>query len=98
MDTGRPIENPEARYYRTGRPFVSVPGAAGAHNWQPMAFSPQTGLVYIPAQDRGLPLLRRAELAAGGAGLQQRARHGRGGDAGRSRGARTARAPARAAR
>ena len=28
-----------------------MPGPLGAHNWQPMAFSPQTGLVYIPAQD-----------------------------------------------
>jgi alcohol dehydrogenase (cytochrome c)/quinohemoprotein ethanol dehydrogenase len=28
--TGRPIENPEARFYRTGRPFISVPGAVGA--------------------------------------------------------------------
>ena len=55
MRTGRPIENPEARYYRTGRPFVSVPGAAGAHSWHPMSFAPETGLVYIPAQDAGFP-------------------------------------------
>jgi quinohemoprotein ethanol dehydrogenase len=27
------------------------PGPFGAHNWQPMSYSPQTGLVYIPAQD-----------------------------------------------
>jgi quinohemoprotein ethanol dehydrogenase len=55
MATGRPVENPEARYYRTGRPFVSVPGAGGAHSWHPMSFDPQTGLVYIPAQDAGFP-------------------------------------------
>ena len=48
--TGRPVENPEARY-TVGKPFVALPGPNGAHNWQPMAFSPQTGLVYIPAQD-----------------------------------------------
>ena len=27
------------------------PGPIGAHNWQPMAFDPQTGLVYIPVID-----------------------------------------------
>jgi quinohemoprotein ethanol dehydrogenase len=55
MTTGRPIENPAARYYRTGRPFISIPGAAGAHSWHPMAFDPQTGYVYIPAQDAAFP-------------------------------------------
>lgn len=48
-EEGRPIENPEARFYRTGNPFIAMPGPIGAHNWQPMAFSPETGLVYIPA-------------------------------------------------
>jgi len=46
LKTGRPIENPEARY--VNGPAVVSPGALGAHNWQPMAFSPQTGLAYIP--------------------------------------------------
>lgn len=49
-DTGRPIENPDARFYKTGKPFLAMPGAIGAHNWQPMSYSPKTGLVYIPAQ------------------------------------------------
>jgi quinohemoprotein ethanol dehydrogenase len=48
---GRPIENPLARYGATGKPFVSIPGAIGAHDWQPMSFSPKTGLVYIPQHD-----------------------------------------------
>ncbi|MFG1304715.1 PQQ-dependent dehydrogenase, methanol/ethanol family [Xanthobacter autotrophicus] len=46
LDTGRPIENPSARY-PVGKQVV-IPGALGAHNWQPMAFNPQTGLAYIP--------------------------------------------------
>ena len=50
LDTGRPIENPEARFYKTGKTFISVPGALGAHNWHPMSYNPETGLVYIPAQ------------------------------------------------
>ena len=50
MKTGRPIENPEARFYRTGKPFIAIPSAIAAHNWQPMSFNPKTGLAYVPAQ------------------------------------------------
>ena len=50
LSTGRPIENPEARFYKTGKPFIAIPGALGAHNWHPMSYNPATGLVYIPAQ------------------------------------------------
>jgi quinohemoprotein ethanol dehydrogenase len=50
MKTGRPIENPTARY-TTGKPSMQIPGPIGAHNWQPMSFDPQTGLVYIPVID-----------------------------------------------
>jgi quinohemoprotein ethanol dehydrogenase len=46
MKTGRPIETPLARYGTT--PVLLSPGAGGAHNYNPMAFSPQTGLVYFP--------------------------------------------------
>ena len=49
--TGRPIENPDVRYDRTGKRVQMLPGALGAHSWQAMAFNPQTGLVYIPAQE-----------------------------------------------
>jgi quinohemoprotein ethanol dehydrogenase len=49
MATGRPIENPLARYGTT--PVMVSPGAGGVHNWNPMAFSPQTGLVYIPVTE-----------------------------------------------
>lgn len=50
MKTGRPIENPESRYYKTGKPFLATPSAIAAHNWQPMSFNPKVGLAYIPAQ------------------------------------------------
>jgi quinohemoprotein ethanol dehydrogenase len=53
--TGRPIVNPEALYDVTGKPFISMPGAMGAHSWTPMSFSPKTGLVYIPANQAGQP-------------------------------------------
>ena len=50
--TGRPILNPKANY--RDRPAVIFPTQAGAHNWQPMAFNPNTGLVYIPARAQGM--------------------------------------------
>jgi glucose dehydrogenase len=55
LKTGRPIENPAARYDRTGKQFTIYPGPGGGHNWQPMAFNPQTGLLYIPAQSEPFP-------------------------------------------
>jgi alcohol dehydrogenase (cytochrome c)/quinohemoprotein ethanol dehydrogenase len=55
--TGRPAINPEARYYDTGKVWVSQPGALGAHSWQAMAFNPATSLVYIPAQEVAQPYL-----------------------------------------
>jgi quinohemoprotein ethanol dehydrogenase len=45
---GRPIETPAAR---GDKPYDSIPGPYGAHNWHPMSFNPQTGLVYLPAQN-----------------------------------------------
>ncbi|NBC37430.1 PQQ-dependent dehydrogenase, methanol/ethanol family [Novosphingobium sp. FSY-8] len=52
--SGRPDIDPQARYYQTGQARFQFPSSGGAHNWPPMAFSPQTGLVYIPAQDVGM--------------------------------------------
>jgi quinohemoprotein ethanol dehydrogenase len=57
LKSGRPIENKDARYSETGKPFDMKPGPLGAHNWQPMAFNPKTGLVYIPAQQVPLTYL-----------------------------------------
>ncbi len=53
--TGKPNINPEARYEITGKPFVGLPGAMGAHSWTPMSFSPKTGLVYIPVNEAAQP-------------------------------------------
>ena len=46
---GRPIETPEAR--AVDHPREVIPSPYGAHNWHPMAFNPQTGLAYLPAQN-----------------------------------------------
>jgi quinohemoprotein ethanol dehydrogenase len=47
MKTGRPVETPEGDWSKETK--IIVPAAFGGHNWHPMSFSPQTGLVYIPA-------------------------------------------------
>ncbi|MEO6041782.1 MAG: PQQ-dependent dehydrogenase, methanol/ethanol family, partial [Croceibacterium sp.] len=47
--TGRPIENPAVRYGET--PVLVSPGAGGGHNWNPMAYSPLTRLVYLPVTE-----------------------------------------------
>jgi len=52
MKTGRPIEVPGARYET--KVAVITPSPTGGHNWQPMAFDPRQGLVFIPAMESGL--------------------------------------------
>lgn len=49
MKTGRPVEVPGARYEE--KPFVITPSYLGGHNWHPMSYNPDTGLVYIPVLD-----------------------------------------------
>jgi quinohemoprotein ethanol dehydrogenase len=49
METGRPVEVPGARYQ--DETFLVTPSYLGGHNWHPMSFSPDTGLVYIPVLD-----------------------------------------------
>jgi quinohemoprotein ethanol dehydrogenase len=54
VKTGRPLETSTARYTATNPPPV-VPGPLGAHSWQPMSFSPVSGLAYVPVNDAGFP-------------------------------------------
>ncbi len=74
MKTGRPVEVPEARY--RDEPFLVVPSYLGGHNWHPMSFNPETGLVYIPvlefAANYGQPekfQYRRAAMNTGTDGV-----------------------------
>lgn len=48
-ENGRPIFNPKARDVPPEGMLV-FPGPPGAHNWPPMSYNPQTGLVYIPTE------------------------------------------------
>jgi quinohemoprotein ethanol dehydrogenase len=46
---GRPIESAEGNYDRSVKAVWPAP--IGGHNWQPMAFDPKTGFVFIPVQE-----------------------------------------------
>ena len=48
-ETGRPVELASGNHQL--QPALTTPGPLGGHNWQPMSYSPKTGLVYIPAQE-----------------------------------------------
>lgn len=46
-NNGRPIINPDA-FYDQEKVVVIYPGGGGAHNWAPMSYNPNAGLVYLP--------------------------------------------------
>jgi len=54
LETGRPVEAEGARY--KDKPFMLRPTGLGGHNWHSMAYSSQTGLMYIPALDFSAPM------------------------------------------
>jgi len=49
LKTGRPVLTQWAEFRREDQ--LIYPNPNGAHDWQSMSFSPQTGLAYIPALD-----------------------------------------------
>lgn len=61
-DTGRPMETPEARYGQIENGVYLAPGPTGAHNWPPMAWNEETGLVYLPAKNNNFYYAKSAEL------------------------------------
>lgn len=52
LDTGRPAMDLEQIDYRDGPVFIE-PSGMGGHAWNPMAFNPDNGIVYIPAIEGG---------------------------------------------
>jgi quinohemoprotein ethanol dehydrogenase len=63
---GRPVVNPEAYYDQD--PVSVFPTGGGAHNWAPMSFNPNTGLVYIPASYSSFPYQAQVEHKPGTTG------------------------------
>jgi len=56
MKTGRPVEKPGVRY--ENGPMTIYPFGGGAHSWMRMAWSPVTGLVYVPTMQQGTHYFR----------------------------------------
>ena len=48
--TGRPAVLPEA--YVAEKPHLMTPSYGGGHSWNPMSYSPLTGLVYLPTMEQ----------------------------------------------
>jgi PQQ-dependent dehydrogenase (methanol/ethanol family) len=63
LKTGRPIEIPGSRY--ESESWNVGPGAPGGHTWHPNAYSPDTGLVYIPTWENYNPMSPQARPPAG---------------------------------
>jgi quinohemoprotein ethanol dehydrogenase len=63
LATGRPVEVKNARY-QEGETTI-FPGPMGAHSWMAMAFSPKTGLVYIPYMQAGVSFARGKHIPDG---------------------------------
>ncbi|MDB5661718.1 MAG: quinohemoprotein alcohol dehydrogenase [Sphingomonas bacterium] len=60
MVTGRPVVDQAAADYST-TPKIVFPASPGAHNWQPMAWNPDTGLLYLSVLDMGNLLFRNTD-------------------------------------
>ena len=53
LETGRPVETGEGDWSQEQK--LVTPGPFGGHNWHPMAYSPNSGLVYIPTNHGAYP-------------------------------------------
>jgi len=65
-EDGRPVVNPAAYYDQD--PISIYPTGGGAHNWAPMSYNPNTGLVYIPSSYQSFPYQAQAEYRPGSTG------------------------------
>jgi quinohemoprotein ethanol dehydrogenase len=63
LATGRPAEEKDIRYEK-GKLDI-WPSPAGAHSWQSMAYSPKTGLVYIPYMQAGVHFQKGEPIPGG---------------------------------
>jgi len=51
LATGRPVETEVAKRLRSGEKVELKPRWTGGKNWFPMAFNPNTGLLYLPMKE-----------------------------------------------
>jgi quinohemoprotein ethanol dehydrogenase len=65
--TGRPVENPEARFLNQSQ--AVKPAAFGAHGWHPMAFDRTRSVVYLTVTNNALIYRRQTDPDVDGAVL-----------------------------
>ena len=53
LESGKPVPTGIGNYEKEDQ--LVFPGPLGGHNWQPMSYNPNTGLVYIPAIEMYFP-------------------------------------------
>jgi quinohemoprotein ethanol dehydrogenase len=56
MKTGRPKVVAASKYNK--EPWNLAPGVQGGHSWHPNAYSPDTGLLYIPTWEAYFPMVK----------------------------------------
>ncbi len=61
--THRPIKQPAADWDKN--PALIFPAVFGAHGWQPMSYSPKSGLVYVPVFDAPMIFVDTSHRRAG---------------------------------
>jgi quinohemoprotein ethanol dehydrogenase len=59
LKTGKPQINADA--YVAEKPHLMTPSYGGGHSWNPMSYSPLTGLVYIPTMEQWMVQSRLPE-------------------------------------
>jgi quinohemoprotein ethanol dehydrogenase len=59
LQSGRPEVYPDA--YVQEKPHLITPSPGGGHSWNPMSYSPLTGLVYIPTLEQWMLVSRLPE-------------------------------------
>ncbi len=55
-ETGLPVESPDYRPKAGHKAMDVAPSFIGGKNWEPMAYNPKTGLVYIPANNLSMDM------------------------------------------
>lgn len=67
INTGRPVKLKDAEWWLKGEEgALVVPGPMGAHNWMPMSYNQETGLVYIPVMEAPMLMTPKKESLVGG--------------------------------
>ena len=82
-ENGRPILDPnfkpgdptKSSDPKKGKSVFAIPSFLGGKNHQPMAYSPQTGLFYVPANEWGMDIWNTPVTYKKGRGLSRRRLH-----------------------